>query len=122
MKTLCGLRVLVVEDEPLLLLAMEDILVDLGCEVVGKAARLEPALKLARELVFDFAVLDINLDGTRVDPVADTIVGRGLPVVFLTGYSGEFEGRPAHGPVIEKPCDPAVLRGAMRRALEISSG
>jgi CheY-like chemotaxis protein len=112
-----GLRVLVVEDEPMLSLALQDTLADLGCVVAGAAARLEPALRLARELNFDIAVLDINLGGERVDPVAEAVAARRLPVVFLTGYGRA--GVPPHvpGQVIEKPYQPAILEAALGRAM-----
>jgi CheY-like chemotaxis protein len=111
-----GVRVLVVEDEPMLSLALQDMLADLGCEVVGAAARLQPALDLARDLTFDVAVLDIDLGGTRIDPVAEAIAGRGLPVVFVTGYGQDAAPRHVSGPVLEKPCEAATLQRALRTA------
>lgn len=118
MQSLSGLRVLAVEDEPMLMLALQDLLADFGCDVVGAAARLEPAMKLARELEFDLAVLDVNLAGMRIDSVAETVKERGLPMVFITGYTGEFLGRPATGPVVEKPYNAAELQQALMTALE----
>ena len=112
-----GLRVLVVEDEPLLSLALQDTLADLGCVVAGAAARLGPALQYARELEFDIAVLDINLSGERVDPVAEVVVARGLPVVFVTGYGRDGVPSCVPGPVVEKPYQPAILEAALRRAM-----
>ena len=119
MSSLHGLRVFAVEDEPMLLLALQDQLADFGCEVVGTAARLEPALDLARDLSFDLAILDVNLAGRRVDTVAEAVAGRGLPVIFLTGYSGDFLGRPLQGPVVEKPYSTAELRQALMTALGV---
>jgi CheY-like chemotaxis protein len=112
-----GTRVLVVEDEPMLSLALQDMLADLGCVVAGTAARLAPALRLARELDFDVAVLDINLGGERVDPVAEAVAARRLPVVFLTGYGRD--GVPSHVPglVVEKPYQPDILEQALGRAM-----
>lgn len=111
-----GVRVLVVEDEPMVSLALQDTLADLGFEVVGAAARIEPALDLARYLTFDVAVLDVDLGGTRIDPVAEAIAARGLPIVFVTGYGLDAVPRRAPGPVLEKPYEVADLQQALRRA------
>ena len=111
-----GLRVMVVEDEPLVLLELQDMLGDLGCAVAGAAATLDAAATLARTLDFDVAVLDVNLGGKMIDPVADIIEARGLPVVFVTGYGRAFLGdRP--GEVVEKPCQAADLRRAITKVL-----
>lgn len=112
-----GVRVLVVEDEPMLSLALQDMLADFGCEVVGSAARLQPALALAHELSFDIAVLDIDLGGVRIDPVAAVITARRLPIVFVTGYGRDAAPRHAGGPVLEKPYEPANLNRALRMVL-----
>lgn len=101
----------------MLLLALQDMLADLGCEVVGRAASLEPALKLAQDLTFDLAVLDINLDGRRVDPVAEAIAARRLPIVFVTGYGRDGVPQQVPGSVIEKPYEAASLQQALRQAL-----
>ena len=112
-----GVRVLVVEDEPMVSLALQDALADFGCEVAGSAARLQPALDLAHRLTFDIAVLDIDLDGTRVDRVAEAIAARRLPVVFVTGYGPDAAPRHVSGPVLEKPYETANLERALRQAL-----
>ena len=82
-------RVLIVEDEGLLALHLEDLLTALGHEVVGQAMRIDMALKLAREIEIDFAVLDINVAGTKSFPVADILRHRGIPFAFATGYGAE---------------------------------
>jgi len=117
MTALQGIRVLVVEDEPMLSLALQDLLVDCGCVVAGAAARLEPALDLARTLAFDIAVLDANLGGKRVDPLAEEIAARGLPIVFVTGYGLDGALRNVRAPVVEKPYQDETLRRAMIQAL-----
>jgi CheY-like chemotaxis protein len=113
----CGVRVLVVEDEPMVSLALQDTLADLGCEVAGTAARLQPALDLAQNLSFDVAVLDIDLGGIRVDPVALAIAARRLPIVFVTGYGEDAAPRDVPGPVLEKPYEAGALERALREAL-----
>lgn len=101
----------------MLSLALQDMLADFECEVVGTAARLAQALELARDLTFDIAVLDIELGGTRVDPVAAAIRARGLPIVFVTGYGQDGAPRDAPGPVLEKPYEADDLQRALDQAL-----
>lgn len=86
MSELAGLRALVVEDEGSVALLIEDMLQELGCEVVASVATLAKAMDAARAQTFDFAVLDINLDGNLVFPVAQILKERGMPFVFSTGY------------------------------------
>ena len=81
-----GPRVLVVEDEAMVAMMLEDMLIDLGCEIVGPAASLQAGLKLARSGSFDAAVLDVNLAGEKAFPIADVLAERGIPFVYATGY------------------------------------
>ena len=113
MSTLRGARVLVVEDEAMLSLNLETMLLDLGCVVAGTADKLDNALQIARTSDFDVALLDINLRGKRVDPVAETIRARGTPIVFVTGYGKTA----ASGLVLEKPYDAATLERTLNEAL-----
>lgn len=80
-----GVRLLVVEDEILLALALEDDLVGLGCDVIV-ASSLRKAMPLAREAPIDGAILDVNLAGEEVYPVVDILAARSIPFVFVTGY------------------------------------
>jgi CheY-like chemotaxis protein len=98
-----GRKVLVVEDEPLVAMMVEDMLMELGCTVVGPAMQLAEGLRLAEAADFDAAVLDINLNGARSFPIADLLKERGIPFLFATGYGGgeALEGR--RDPVIQKP-------------------
>jgi CheY-like chemotaxis protein len=79
-------RVLIVEDEAAISVLMEDMLLDLGVEIVGPASRLDPALQLACEAGLEAAILDINIGGVQSYPVADVLRSRGIPVIFATGY------------------------------------
>jgi DNA-binding response OmpR family regulator len=108
-----GTRVLVVEDEAMLSLSLEDMLRDLGCVVAGTAARLDDALAMARTSEFDIALLDVNLGGKRVDPVAEALRERGTPIVYVTGYGKTA----ASGFVLEKPHNAADLERTLNRAL-----
>ena len=87
-KLLSGRRILVVEDEILVLILAEDMLAALGCESVTTAASVSEALALIDAQVFDAAMLDMNLDGTKNHSVADALAARCVPFVFATGYSG----------------------------------
>jgi CheY-like chemotaxis protein len=103
-KSLSGRRVLVVEDEMMVLLLIEDMLSDLGCESVTTAATVDQALALMNGRVFDVAMLDVNLNGQKSYPVADALAARDIPFVFATGYSDHVirEGYPGR-PVLKKP-------------------
>jgi CheY-like chemotaxis protein len=85
--SLAGTRVFIVEDEALILLTLQDLLAELGCEVVAWALRIDDALVKGGALAFDVAILDVNVAGERIDPVADLLAGRGVPFVFTTGYN-----------------------------------
>jgi CheY-like chemotaxis protein len=113
MSLLRGARVLVVEDEAILSLNLESMLADLGCVVAGTADKLDDALHMARTSDFDVALLDVNLHGKRVDPVAEAIRLRGTPIVFVTGYGKTA----ASGLVLEKPYNAAALERMLNQAL-----
>ena len=89
MPPLADLRVLVVEDEVFIALEIEERLRRLGCAVVGPVGRLERALELARSEALDGALLDVNVKGGFVYPVAAELRTRAVPVVFSTGYAPE---------------------------------
>jgi CheY-like chemotaxis protein len=83
---LAGARVLVVEDEMLVSLLIEDALSDSQCTIVGPYDRVPAALEAARTLALDAAVLDVNVAGTLVYPVAEALSARGIPFLLLSGY------------------------------------
>ena len=97
-------RVLVVEDEMLVAMLIEDMLDELGYEVVGPALRVQEALALARSELFDLAILDVNLDGVPSFAVADILRERNIPFVFATGYGPEGVATDHRGAgVVKKP-------------------
>jgi CheY-like chemotaxis protein len=111
------MRVLVVEDEPLVAMLVEAFLEDLGCEIAGTAARLEDALEKARALMMDLAVLDVNLAGSMSYPVAKILKLRNVPFVFATGYGMAGLPKELHAaPVISKPFRQEQLGQALRLA------
>ena len=111
-------RLLVVEDEALIAMLVEALLQEHGHTIVGPAARVAAALKLAESETLDAAVLDVNLAGEPVFPVADVLARRGVPIVFLTGYGrlGLPEPYQAYA-VVEKPIDYERLLTAVDAAL-----
>ena len=103
-KLLVGRRILVVEDEMLVLLMIEDMLADLGCESVSTAATVSQALTLIVAQTFDAAMLDMNLNGNRTFAVADALAARGVPFAFSTGYSGhDVNDGYRDRPILKKP-------------------
>jgi CheY-like chemotaxis protein len=86
-KLLTGRRVLVIEDEMLILMMIEDMLADLGCESVAVASKVGPAISLIEGQEFDAAMLDMNLNGIESYPVADALAARDVPYFFSTGNS-----------------------------------
>ncbi len=101
---LAGLRILVVEDEMMVSMLIEDMLTDLGCSVVGPAARLDEAIALATTAQIDCAVLDVNLGGQPIFPLADILRERGHPFAFATGYGDAGLRDIDKGtPVLQKP-------------------
>jgi CheY-like chemotaxis protein len=101
---LAGRRALVVEDEGLVSVLIEDILIDSGCDIAGTASSLAEALDKVTSLEFDFAIVDVNLNGLQSAPVAEALVERGLPFVLATGYgaTGLSEAFPGV-PTLQKP-------------------
>lgn len=79
-------KVLVVEDEPLIGMLIEDVIDDLGWETIGPVATLADALALAHTESIDCAVLDANVRGGRTHPVAELLLGRGIPFLVASGY------------------------------------
>lgn len=97
-----GLRILIVEDSVLLAVELEAGLIEAGADVVGVAVELDEAMDFLNT-PFDAAVLDVNLNGRLVTPLAETLVARKIPFVFATGYgeAGAPDGFDA--PIVRKP-------------------
>lgn len=115
-----GRRIFLVEDEALVLMLLEDILTDLGCTIVGPAERLADALAIATDpaVTIDAAVLDVNIRGEAVFPLAEALAARGVPFAFATGYGAA--GLPDHWrdrPVLPKPFDQVDVARVIARAL-----
>jgi CheY-like chemotaxis protein len=113
-----GRRVLVVEDEMIVAWLLEGMLADLGCAVVGPAARVNQALAMIDAEAIDVAVLDINLNGQMSYPIADALAARGVPFVFSTGYDKDsLLGGYQTFPVLQKPFHRSELGDTLAKLL-----
>lgn len=120
---LVGRRVLIVEDETVVALMLEDMLDDLGCRLAGSVASLEKALQAAEATDADAALLDVNIGGKEIFPVAERLRARGIPMVFATGYgSAGLPERWRSSPVLAKPFVLEDLRAALGQALAGPAG
>src|SRR5262249_20868950 len=99
-------RILLVEDEMLVGMMMSEVLGELGFQVVGPVGHVGDALKAVETEGFRAAVLDVNLHGEMVYPVAEALTAREVPFVFVTGYAADgIDARFAHIPLLQKPIE-----------------
>ena len=82
--------IFLVEDEALVRMSLASMVEELGHRVVAEAGTIKEAGAIAMTGVFDLAILDINIDGLGIDPVAHVIERRGLPFLFVTGYGAQW--------------------------------
>lgn len=128
-----GLRILVVEDDFILALDLQLALEDAGAVVIGPVPSVAEALALLESApVLDGAILDVNLHGEVVFPVAGILHGRGIPLAFTTGYDSDILPRAfADAPCFEKPFSIAqclntlsetIQRAAMTSGKDLGNG
>ncbi len=117
-----GLSVFVVEDEALVALNLEDMLIDLGCIIVGPAMRVAKAREmLADALQADVAILDVNVAGELVFPVAEELATKGIPIIFATGYGQAGLPEAWHGnTILQKPYTMDDVSGSLVKAVRRS--
>lgn len=122
--TLAGRRMLVVEDEPLIAMLLEDMLGDLDITIAGVAESVQTALELVDATEgLDAAILDMNLRGRSVEPVAEKLAERGIPFVFASGYGADaLTDKHAGAPVLPKPFRRDALEDALRKVFGATAG
>jgi CheY-like chemotaxis protein len=113
-----GGSVFLVEDEVMIRMMVADMLEELGYSVVAEAGEINDALKLAQSAEFDLAILDVNVNGKVISPVADLLAARNRPFIFATGYGSsglpaEYRDRPA----LQKPFQIETLARMIDHAL-----
>jgi len=107
-------RILVVEDEYLIRMLLEDMLTDLGYDIAGAVGTIAEASDLAANAEFDIAILDVNLDGKEIYPVAEILAKRGKPFVFVSGYGEGSLAEPYRGrPSLQKPFQAEALKATL---------
>jgi len=118
-RSLTDKRLLVVEDELLVGMLVKSMLDEFGAEVIGPCGRLADGVAAAKTERFDGAILDLNLAGEAADPLADLLLARGVPLVFITGYQRDsIDRRFANVPVLQKPIDAAALERVLLSLLD----
>lgn len=117
-----GLRVVVIEDEPMITMLIQDMLEELGCTVAGTANSLEDALAICQTTIFDVGILDINLDGKTSLPIVALMTQQGKPFVLSTGYGDcGVVGTFPRVPLMQKPFSIGVLAQSLCQAITKSS-
>ncbi|MGE0748052.1 MAG: response regulator [Rhodospirillales bacterium] len=109
-----GMRILIAEDEALVAMMIEDIVIDLGCAVIGPAGTVARALSLIDSEAPDGALVDLNLGGEHAGPIAAALKARNIPFIFVSGYGRTMaDGANADVPIVSKPFDERDLRRAI---------
>jgi two-component sensor histidine kinase/CheY-like chemotaxis protein len=113
-----GGALLLVEDEPLVAMMIKEIVVSLGFSVVGPCATVAQARQAIDSEQFTGAILDVNLAGELVFPVADILSRLRIPFIFTTGYGPErIVPRFTHIPLLPKPVEASMLRKLLEEVL-----
>ena len=111
-------RVLIVEDEPMIIFMLEDLLTEAGFEIAGVATTLENALSLIETCNFDAALLDSNLAGVSSAPAALTLSARVIPFLVVSGYATSQQNAAYSGGLhMSKPFEPKSLIKALASIL-----
>jgi CheY-like chemotaxis protein len=115
-RPLDGKRILLVEDEFLVAMDIERIVGEIGGEVVGPIANIEEALAKARVERLDGAILDVNISGRKITPVAAVLRERAIPYILSTGYSQQgLDAEIADAPTLRKPFDEREVKALALR-------
>ena len=114
-----GGSVFLVEDEVMIRMMVADMLEELGYSVAAEAGEINEAVRLAGTTEFDIAILDVNVNGKVISPVAEVLAGRGRPFIFATGYGAqglpeEYRNRPT----LQKPFQMETLAQVLADTLK----
>src|SRR3954469_2086735 len=114
-----GCSVFLVEDEVMIRMMVADMLEELGYSIAAEAGEINEAIRLAQCAEYDLAILDVNVNGKVISPVAELIQARNRPFIFATGYGSsglpeEYRDRPA----LQKPFQIETLRRMIEGALK----
>src|SRR6185437_5714646 len=113
-----GLRVLVVEDEGIIAMLLEDMLAELGHDMVASAANIEDARAEASRREIDLAILDVNLGRQSSHPLTCDFHAKGIPFILATGYGRRGLGEEwGNGVVLEKPFEVKALSAAIAQCM-----
>jgi len=113
-------RVLVVEDEVIISFLIQDLLEELGCAAVWQASNVQGALDILKDRVPDLAVLDVNVNGELVYPVAEQLDKVRVPYIFTTGYGrAGLPEKWMNKPVLQKPYNVDVLYAALNEIFKV---
>lgn len=112
-------RLLIVEDEIMVAMDMERTFQTAGYLIVGIASSLSAAFQILKRSPVDLAVLDVNLGGESVLPLAERLRSNGIPFLFLSGYARDhvLQTEFREFPCLEKPCSDRVLLKAVRKLI-----
>jgi CheY-like chemotaxis protein len=117
------LSFLLVEDEAMIRMMIADMVETLGHRVAAEAGNIEQAMELARSATFDFAIIDMNLNGVMSFPIADAIAERSIPLIFASGYDSTRKGeRHQEAPVLQKPFTVDRLESAIHQTMQARNG
>ena len=112
---------LLVEDETLIRMMLAEIVEELGYLDVSEAANIEAAMSLAETRTFDLALLDINIAGSLITPVVHILDKRGVPIVFVSGYTNQTMPAELRGRLfVDKPFSQDTLVSAINRAIGLA--
>lgn len=111
-------RILLVEDEVMVAMMLEDMLSDLGHEIIGPAYNVSAGLALAQSAQIDIAILDVNLGDGDSSPIGDALVARKIPFILATGY-GCATSNVHSVPVLQKPYLSSDIEHALRNICAI---
>ena len=113
---------MIVEDEALVAMSLRESLNELGFSVIGPFSRISEAMIALRNNHIDAAVLDVNLGGELIYPLADVLAADRVPFVFITGYGAdEIEQRYASVPILQKPIEPGALNSVFARRSPVAT-